>query len=211
MSDRFNHRFHDKDVRVTDYECLYDGFLRLGKYGLQHKRFDGTWSQSISREVVERKPAVVVLPFDPVCNKIVLIEEFRAGPVAAKSTSPWLFEVPAGILDKPDEEPWQAGVREVFEECGLEVKRMMPIVNYWASPGGNSEMIYAFCGEVDSTIYAESYHGVSDEHEDIRCFVVSAEEAFKACSEGKINNGAGLIVLQWLEMNYEKVCSAWCR
>jgi ADP-ribose pyrophosphatase len=205
MEYKFKHRFSDKDVRITACQCLYDGFMTLNRYQLQHKRYDGEWSNSLSREVVERKPAVVVLPFDPVLERVVLIEEFRVGPVSAKSSSPWLFEVPAGILDRQGEPPQQAGVREVYEECGLRVGRMMPILEYWSSPGGSGELIYAFCGEVDAANYQECYHGVQEEHEDIRCFAVPVDQAFQACANGEINNGAGVIVLQWLQLNYDKV------
>ena len=62
--------------------------LSYKKYSLRHKKFDGSWSDSISREVFERGAVAAVVPYDPVRDRIVLIEQFRPGPMAAGAQNP---------------------------------------------------------------------------------------------------------------------------
>lgn len=43
------------------------------------------------------------------------------------------------------------------------------------------------------------------EHEDIRAHVVAADEAIAMISDGRINNAAAIIALQWLQLNRSRL------
>lgn len=208
MNNHFKHTFSKQDIEIHAVDDLYSGFVDLKKFHFKHKRFQGNQSKVVTREILCRKPAVVAIPFDPVLEQVVLIEELRIGALD-DAKSPWLYEVPAGVLDVEGEDPRETVRREVLEETGLTTGRVMPICEYWSSPGATSEYIYAYCVEVDTSKASESFQGVEEESEDIRMFVVSAKEAFEAVAKGYINNGAGILSLYWLQMNYQKVMTQW--
>ncbi|VFS38494.1 ADP-ribose pyrophosphatase [Escherichia coli] len=119
---------------------------------------------------LERGHAAVLLPFDPVRDEVVLIEQIR---IAAYDTSetPWLLEMVAGMIEE-GESVEDVARREAIEEAGLIVKRTKPVLSFLASPGGTSERSSIMVGEVDATT-ASGIHGLADENEDIRVHVVS--------------------------------------
>src|SRR5258708_3220764 len=125
--------FGRKDVEILEHKVAYQGYFRVEKYQLKHRLFNGGWSKVITREIFEPGHAAAALLFDPVLNKIVLIEQFRVG-VLSKDESPWLLELVAGIIDA-DENPMQVAVREIQEEAGLTALTLIPICEYWVTPG----------------------------------------------------------------------------
>jgi ADP-ribose pyrophosphatase len=157
----------------------------MKKYSLRHKKFDGSWSDTISREVFERGAVAAVVPYDPVRDRIVLIEQFRPGPMAAGAQNPWMIEVVAGILE-PNETPENLATRETFEETGGELTDILPICAFYMAPGSSTEYCHLFCGRIDSADIG-GLHGNSDEEEDIRVFSEASEIAFTRVSKGEIN------------------------
>ena len=101
-----------------------------------------------------------------------------------------------------------SALREAMEEAGLDVKRTKPVLSYLASPGGTSERLSILVGEVDATT-ASGIHGLADENEDIRVHVVSREQAYQWVEEGKIDNAASVIALQWLQLHYQELKTEW--
>ncbi|MDB2387320.1 ADP-ribose diphosphatase, partial [Shewanella sp.] len=91
-----NHSFGHNDVELLSKKTVYKGFFKMEEYQFKHRLFAGGWSEVITREVFERGHAVVVLPYDPVADKVVLIEQIRI-PVLASAKSPWLLELVAGM------------------------------------------------------------------------------------------------------------------
>ena len=98
--------FNGSDVEVLSTKTVYDGFFKMVKYRLRHKLFAGGWSGEFERELFERGHAAAVLPYDPVLDNVVLIEQFRIGALAA-DCQPWQLEIVAGMLDHDDESPEQ--------------------------------------------------------------------------------------------------------
>jgi ADP-ribose pyrophosphatase len=194
------------DVEIEEEYWLHRGFLSLKHYRLRHKLFSGDWSATMSREVVIRRHAAAALPYDPDLDKVVLLEQFRIGALEDTDT-PWLIEIVAGLVEK--EESDEALVaREVQEEAGLVALDIIPIYKYWSSPGGSNELVSLFCVKVDAS-QAEGVYGLKEEHEDIRVFSVSSDEAFDMLSRGKIRNAVALIALQWLQLNKQAVIARW--
>ncbi|WP_312837755.1 ADP-ribose diphosphatase [Atlantibacter hermannii] len=198
--------FTKNDVEIIAREKLYRGFFSLDLYRFRHRLFNGEMSGEVRREIFERGHASVLLPFDPVRDEVVLIEQIR---IAAYDTSetPWLLELVAGMIE-PGESVEDVARREAMEEAGLTVGRTKPVLNYLASPGGTSERLSILVGEVDAT-QAEGIHGLVEENEDIRVHVVSREQAYQWVEEGKIDNAASVIALLWLQLHYQEIRQEW--
>lgn len=196
----FAQQFTEKDIKILKVEVTHEGFCHIEKITLQHSLFNGGWSEPFVRELMNKRCAAAVLPYDPVLDKVVLIEQFRVGALEYNNGSPWLFEVVAGLKDKGEDESFEdLAKREVMEETGMNVLDLMPITHYLVSPGGTSEHVQLFCAHIDANT-APSFSGLSEENEDIRIHVVSSREAFTAVKGGLINNAAAIIALQWLEL-----------
>ena len=194
------------DVEIIDKAQRYKGFFEIVSYRFRHRLFAGGWSAELRREVFERGHAVGVLPYDPVADAVVLIEQFRIGALVAGMPA-WQTEVVAGIIEE-GERIEDVARRESAEEAGAAVGELIPICRYLVSPGGASESVQLYCGRVDSRGLG-GIHGLADEHEDIRVDVQSVDDALAALEAGKIGNAVTIIALQWLALNRDKVRGAW--
>ena len=201
------HRFGSSDIKIASVETLFQGFFKLDCYQLSHRLFNGGYSDVISREIFERGDAVVLMPYDAKLDKVVLLEQFRPG--ALRSTgSPWLLEFIAGMFNL-NEIPEQVAVREAKEEADIDVNSndLIKIMSYLSSPGGMSEQIHLFAACIDTTELNTEHcvHGLSEEGEDILVHVMPRTQALTLLAEGKINNAATVIGLQWLALNYQSL------
>ncbi|MFW0766268.1 ADP-ribose diphosphatase [Trabulsiella odontotermitis] len=198
--------FSKKDVEIIARESLYRGFFSLDLYRFRHRLFNGEMSGEVTREIFERGHAAVLLPFDPVRDEVVLVEQIRIAAYDSSET-PWLLEMVAGMIEE-GETVEDVARREAVEEAGLIVGRTRPVLSYLASPGGTSERLSILVGEVDAST-ASGIHGLADENEDIRVHVVSREQAYQWVEEGKIDNAASVIALQWLQLHYQALRNEW--
>lgn len=195
-----------KRFEILDRQTGYQGFFRLERYRLRHTLFAGGWSPPLSRELFERGHAAAVLLYDPQLDSVVLIEQFRIGALQA-ANGPWLMEVVAGVIEA-GESGEEVARREAVEEAGCVVQALEPICEYLVSPGGTSERIQLYCGRVDAS-QAGGIHGLQEEHEDIRVHVVGFADALAWLGAGRIDSASPIIALQWLQMNRERLRSAW--
>lgn len=196
---------HDA-VEILERETVYQGFFRLDRYRLRHRTFAGEWSPELTREVFERGHCAALLPYDPKRDEVVLLQQFRL-PALAAGHEPWLIEIVAGIVD-PGETAEQVARRETREESGREAGRLEEIGTFLMSPGGASESIALYCGEIDAE-GAGGIHGLPEEGEDIEVFALPAEEAFAKLRGGEIGNAIGAIALLWLEINRPSLRRRW--
>ena len=198
--------FTKNDVEIIARETVYSGFFSLDVWRFRHRLFNGGMSDVVSREIFERGHAAVLLPYDPVRDEVVLVEQIRIAAIDTSET-PWLLEMVAGMIE-PGESPEEVVRREAQEEAGLDIGRTQPVLSYLASPGGTSERLSIFVGEVDASV-ANGVHGLAEENEDIRVHVVSRETAYGLVEQGKIDNAASVIALQWLQLHYQQLRKEW--
>ncbi|MGZ2336902.1 NUDIX domain-containing protein [Acinetobacter baumannii] len=206
MSEAFS---RSGDVELVQREECFRGFYRLDRLRLRHRQFDGSMGREISRELFVRHDAVCVLPYDPQRDCVVLIEQFLGVGAMQKLANPWLLELVAGLIDK-DEQPEEVVYREAMEEAGLTLGGAGPITQYLPSPGGTDEVVHLFVGRCDSEGVG-GVHGLPEEGEDIRVHVWPLEDALQAVRDGRINNAASIIALQWLALNRAEVRGLWGR
>lgn len=166
----------------------------------QFEKFSGTMSSILTRELFKRKNCVGVLPFDPKTNKILLVEQCRLGPLF-NNDHPWMYEIVAGIVDAGEQQD-NTALRESKEEANCDILKLIPIYDYYVTPGYCSETMKLYCGIFDSSkISSGSLYGLAEEHEDIKVHVISLEDALTMLSNGKINNSSTIIALLWLQLN----------
>ena len=199
-------RSNDPRVEVLEKTTPFKGYFQVDLYRLRHRKFDGGWTEEMSREIFERGHAVAALLYDPERDKLVLIEQFRPGAYAA-GMEPWLIEVVAGIID-PGETPEDVVRREAVEEAGCQVTDLHPIGRFLAPPGGSSETVTFYCGRIDSRGVG-GVHGLDHEHEDIRVLVLDRQEALDLLAAGKVTNLIAMAALQWLALNHTEIMRIW--
>jgi ADP-ribose pyrophosphatase len=141
-----------------------------------------------------------------VLDEFVLIEQVRIGALPT-SSSPWMIEVVAGIIDA-GETPEDVCYRETKEEAGLDIKKLHKALSYLSSPGGTTERLHIYIGLVDAS-NAKGVHGLEHESEDILVHRVPSSLAFEWLNQGKIDNAAALIALQWFAMNKQQLLEDW--
>jgi ADP-ribose pyrophosphatase len=199
-------QYSNEDAKILNEETVFKGFFEMKRIQVQHKLFDGTWSRVLSREMFERGHAVAVLPYDPNTQEFVLIEQFRLGAMST-SDSPWLFEVIAGMIE-PNEDPDEVCHRESFEEAGITLTGLRKALTYLSSPGGTTERLHIYTAKTDATL-ARGVHGLASESEDIMVHRVKESEAREWLDNGKIDNAAAIIALQWFFLNKKKLLASW--
>lgn len=203
--DKQQNDFTPQDVEIISKETVFKGFFKMVKYRFKHRLFAGGWSGIVEREMFERGHAAAMLPYDPVTDQVVIIEQIRVG--ALEHSHPWQLEIVAGMIDR-DESSEEVIRREAEEEAGIQVGRVALVTSYYPSSGGCSEKLDVFIGEVDAT-KAHGIHGLDYENEDIRVHVISRETAYQWVKDGKFENGASIIALQWLQLNHQELTSQW--
>jgi len=192
------------DWKIISKNIVFNGFLSIEEYQISHELYQGGQSGVLTRQLMERGHAVAVLLFDPVIDRVVLIEQFRIGAKDDEVT-PWLTELVAGMIE-PNELAIDVAERESFEEAGVQIHNSRLIHTYYASPGGCSEKISLYYAEVDSST-ANGYHGLDSENEDIKVIVLDYEEAIRQLRDGKINSATPILALQWLQLNHDDLVS----
>ena len=205
QSDQQHQQFTRQDVEIISKETLFQGFFKMIKYRFKHKLFEGGWSETIEREMFERGHAAAMLPYDPVRDEVVLIEQIRVG--ALEHDNPWQLEIIAGMIDR-EEDAENVVRREAVEEAGVEIGQLEKVTSYYPSSGGCSEKLDVYVGQVDAST-ANGIHGLDYEGEDIRVHVVSRQQAYQWVIDGKFENGASIIALQWLELNQQRLKRQW--
>lgn len=195
-----------KKFEIIDKEVVYSGFFRMEKYRLKHTLYAGGWSAEISREVFVRGSCVAVLLYDPHADKVILIEQFRAGAILQPDRA-WLVEIVAGAIEE-GETAEEVAYRESLEEAGCEIQELMVINEFYTTPGGAAERITLFCGKVDSTDIG-GIHGLDHEDEDILVRAVDFDEAYLMLENNTIESAIPIIAIQWLALNKQKLKQKW--
>ncbi len=203
-------QFTQSDVEIVSEQSAYDGFFKLKNITLKHKLFDGSWSESFQRELCVRGDAVGVLLYDPQLQQFAMVEQIRIG-VLNRNQSPWLLELVAGMLDKPDEDCAEVARRETLEEANLEVEQLESVIKYFCSPGGSTEFFTLFCGKVDLAGKTGGVYGLPEEHENIRLHILSVAHVIDLINSGVINNAMTVIALQWFQLNKSRLDQLWLK
>jgi 8-oxo-dGTP pyrophosphatase MutT (NUDIX family) len=133
----------------------------------------------IVRQYVDHPGAAAVVALDE-RGRVLLIQQYRH-PIRQRD-----WELPAGLLDLPGEDPADAARRELAEEVDLAATSWEPLVSMFTSPGGSDEVVHLFLARGLSPLEAFARE---DEEADIRMAWIPLEDAVTAVLEGRIRNG----------------------
>ncbi len=184
-------------VQTVRTEVLHAGYFRTEARVLRHPTFAGGMSETLRREIFVATDAALVLPYDPVCDRVLLVEQFRMGPYGRGDPRPWMLEPVAGRVD-PGETPEQAAHRECMEEAGLTLTRLERIGSYYCTPGYSTEYFHNFVGITDLPDDLPRYGGLETEAEDIRLHLLDFDAAMALIDTGEADNGPLILSLMWL-------------
>lgn len=179
---------------ILEESVVYDDFFTIKKARLRHELFDERGEIEITRQCFERGDSVAVLIWESDTDSILFTRQFRY-PVAGKA-DPWILEIPAGSVE-PGENPEDCARRELVEEIGYGVNTLIPVAEFFVSPGGCSERIFLFYAEVNSGQKIADGGGVAGEHENIRLEKIPVPRLLTMLDRLEINDAKTLIGLQW--------------
>jgi ADP-ribose pyrophosphatase len=133
--------------------------------------------------------AVVALDGD---GRVLVLRQYRH-PVRQK-----LWEIPAGLLDVPGENPLHAAQRELYEEAHVKAEDWRVLVDLYTSPGGSDEAVRIFLARGVSEAEGERFE-VSEEEADMEHARVPLAELVRGALAGELHNTclvAGVLALQ---------------
>lgn len=195
-----------KDIDIQQHSVAFKGFLQIDQFKLSHELFAGGMSATIERELFQRGAAVAVLPYDPVADTIVLVEQFRIGAMPHKGGA-WLLEPIAGMVEV-GEKPGEVAHREAKEEANCDLLALEHVCDYLVSPGVSTELTHVYCAKVDSREMGGIF-GLDEEHEDIKVHVIDREKAMSMLTSGYLHCAMTIIGLQWLALNLDRLKEQW--
>ena len=193
--------------QVEDYQ--FGDQFRIIRATLQYRRFDGQMSDPVTRINFERGDSVGVLLYDPQDDAVILVRQFRYPVYAGLAPNEregdgakqaWLLEIVAGVVDE-GRTVKEVANKELLEEAGYEVKGdLQPITTIYPSPGGTSERVHLFLGEVDHRRRTGKGGGVVAEGEDTQVVVLPFGKAMNMVADGGIRDAKTIIALQHLAL-----------
>ncbi len=186
------------EVVVQKVDQGFAGFFAVDVASLAYRRFDGTMSPIVRREVFLSGDAVTVLPYDPHRDRVLVIEQMRMGPLGRGDPLPWQIEAIAGRID-PGETPEDCARREAVEEARLTLGRLEKVGEYYPSPGAVSEYLYSYVAICELPDDVAGVFGEASEAEDIRGMLLSLDSLIDALTRGEISNAPLMLTTLWLQ------------
>ncbi len=186
------------DVTSAALRLPYAHFFAIEEHDLAWRRFDGTMSAPATRAAFLSGDAVTVLPYDPARDRVLVIEQFRAGPYARGDAQLWQIEAIAGRVD-PFETPEDAARREAVEEAGLTLTDLHFVARYYPSPGAVSEYIHSYVALTDLPDGSAGVFGLAEEAEDIRGHLLDFQAFMALVASGEIDNAPLVLTALWLQ------------
>lgn len=124
------------DFETVSSETVYRG--KILALRTDQVRMPG--GHTAKREVVEHYGAVAVAAVDD-AYRIAMVHQYRH-PVGRR-----LWELPAGLLDEPGEDPAVAAARELYEETGFTADHWSVLVDLVSSPGFADEALRVYLAQ----------------------------------------------------------------
>ena len=135
-----------------------------------------------TREIIDHRPAVVIVPIDESGN-LLMVRQYR---YAVGET---LLEAPAGVVED-GEEPDETAQRELQEEVGRISGDLRKLGEFWATPGFCNELMHAY-------VARDLSHSslAADDDENITVVPVPVAEALDMIAAGTIRDAKTIATL----------------
>lgn len=139
--------------------------------------------RTAKRELIEHSGGVGVIAVDEDRN-VLMVKQFR------KPYEEMVLEIPAGKMDKGDEEPIDCGMRELEEETGYVAEEYIPLGIYYPTPGYCMEKIHLYLAE---NLTKTKQH--LDEDEFLNVQKIKLEELFNMVMDNEIHDAKTAIAI----------------
>lgn len=192
--------FGARDIDIHTSTRPYARFFTIEEQDLSFRRYSGEMSEVVNRAAFIGGDAVIVLPYDPVRDQVMLVEQFRMGPHMRADPHPWTLEPVAGRIDA-GETPEDCARREALEETGLTLDRLLALPHHYPSPGSSTEFFYTYVALCDLPDAAAGIGGAEEEAEDIRSHVVPFKRLMDLVDSGEAACGPLVVCALWLSLN----------
>ncbi|MBM9595698.1 NUDIX domain-containing protein [Roseitranquillus sediminis] len=199
--------FDGADVEVRAHRRPYADYFTLVEQDLRFRRFDGSWSETVTRSGLIASDAVTVLPYDPRRDEVMLLEQYRYGPWLRGDERAWTLEPVAGRID-PGETPEATALRETREEAALEIARLERVGGYYASTGCLSEYVHSYVGICDLAARGGEVGGAMAEQEDILSHVLPFARLMELVASGEAEDAPLLVTAWWLQAHRARLRDA---
>jgi nudix-type nucleoside diphosphatase (YffH/AdpP family) len=165
-------------------QLKYNGYIQIEELTIQT-----TGGKQIQREEMKKKNAAAALVYNTATGQYIFTSQWRPGAEAE------LLEIPAGVLDKPNETPEACITREVEEETGYKVDSLQFIAEGYVSPGASTEIISVYLARVSAQTGAGG--GVESEDEEITIVELSRNQMLATA----FKDFKSIIAVQWARYN----------
>ena len=165
---------------LLEREAVFEG--KVWDVVRDRVRFGGG---ELVREYVRHTGAVAVLAIDDE-ERVLLINQYRQ-PIGARD-----WEIPAGLLDVPGEDPLAAAKRELAEEADLEATDWTGPLTFHTTPGGSDETLHVYEAR---GLRATPAFDRTDEEAEIVLRWAPLDEVVAAVLDGRLHNGILMIAV----------------
>ncbi|WP_329180214.1 NUDIX hydrolase [Streptomyces sp. NBC_01477] len=138
---------------------------------------DGTTS---TRDYQVHPGSVAVLALDDE-DRVLVLRQYRH-PVRHK-----LWEIPAGLLDIPGENPLHAAQRELYEEAHVKADDWRVLTDVYTTPGGCDEAVRIFLARGVAEAEGERFE-VAEEEADMELARVPLADLVRGALVGDLHN-----------------------
>lgn len=170
------------DKTVIAHNRVYEGRI----WDVVRDEVELAPGQRVERDYVAHPGAVAIVAVDAQ-ERVVLVQQYRH-PVRRE-----LWEVPAGLLDVPGEDPLAAAQRELWEEADLRAEQWEHLIDYYTTPGGSDEKLQVFLArDLQEVPVAERFERRDEEqHMEIR--FIPVHEALESVLSGGMMNPSTVV------------------
>ena len=134
----------------------------------------------VRRDYQVHPGSVAVLALDEE-DRVLVLSQYRH-PVRQK-----LWEIPAGLLDVPGENPLHAAQRELYEEAHVKADDWRVLTDVYTTPGGCDESVRVFLAREIHTAEGDRYE-VSEEEADMEFARVPVADLVRGALAGELHN-----------------------
>lgn len=181
FSERGESRMGDEALRET---ILSSREVFHGKLiNVEHWQVSLPNGKEALREIVRHNGAAAIVPVDDEGN-VTLVRQHRIA--AGRFT----WEIPAGKLDSPEEDPFHAAQRELEEETGLRAENWQLLSRIDTTPGFCTERIALYLATGLS-----QHRTHPDEDEFLNLTKMPLREAVDLCMRGELRDAKTLVGL----------------
>lgn len=174
------------EFKFLDEIDHYKGYvMRVAK-----SRFADPDGNEFTRDIVYSPGAVGVVPVTEVdgVNMVTMVRQYRA-PLQTE-----LLEIPAGLRDKPGEDPEEVGRRELIEEVGLIAGSMTPLTSFLNAAGMTDQRTWLYLAQ-DLTPTDRAADGAEEQWMTIETHALDDLVASISTGDSKIDDAKTVIAL----------------